>query len=135
MPSRRRKGALGLGSWVGAWALLAILVSPPVGAAGVTGTELLAECSATPGSPARKLCVGYIAGVVDGIDTLLTTLRLLHPLNNDYPRLYCLPPGTVAATLVAPTIEYLRKHPATRHYGASSEVVLALKQTYPCVGS
>lgn len=124
-----------LGSWVGVSALLAMLAAVPAGTATVTGTELLAECSAAPGSAAHKQCVSYIAGVVDGIDTLITSLRLLHPFNNAYPQLYCLPPGTAATTLVLPTVDYLQKHPATRQYGASSEVLLALKQAFPCAGS
>ncbi len=123
-----------LSIWVGVSALLAMLVTLPAYAANVTGTELLAECSAAHGGVAHKQCVSYIAGVVDGIDTLLTSLRLMHPFANAYPRLYCLPPGTAAKGLVVPTVDYLRKHPATRHYGASSEVLLALQQAYPCKG-
>lgn len=112
-----------------------MLVVVPAAAANVTGTELLAECSSAPGSAAHKQCASYIAGVVDGIDTLETSLRLLHPFNNAYPQLYCLPPETPAGRLVAPVVDYLLKNPATRHYGASSEVLLALKQAYPCASS
>lgn len=121
--------------WVGLFALLAMFITLPAGATNVTGTELLTECTASPASAAHKQCVSYIAGVVDGIDTLLTSLRLLHPFNNAYPQLYCLPPGTAATTLVAPVVDYLLKNPATRQYGAASEVLLALKQAYPCTGS
>jgi len=123
-----------LGGWMGVSALLAMLAAVPAGTANVTGTELLSECSAAPDSAVDKQCVSYIAGVVDGIDTLLTSLRLLHPFNDAYPTLYCLPPATSAKDLVAPIVDYLRNHAATRHYGASSEVLLALKQAYPCAG-
>lgn len=112
-----------------------MFVTLPAYAANVTGSELLAECSAAHGSAARRQCVSYIAGVVDGIDTLITSLRLMHPFTNAYPRLYCLPPGAAVKDLVVPTVDYLRKHPATRHYGASSEVLLALQQAYPCKSS
>ena len=111
--------------WASVFALLAMLVGLPAYAANVTGTELLVECSAAHGSAAHKQCVSYIAGVVDGIDTLLTSLRLMHPFTNAYPRLYCLPPGTAVKGLVVSTVDYLRRHPATRRYGASSEVLLA----------
>lgn len=124
-----------LRSWAGAFVLLATLVAVPARATNVTGTELLAECSAAPDSATHRQCVSYIAGVVDGIDTLITSLRLLHPFNDAYPRLYCLPPGTAARDLVAPTVDYLRKYPGTLRYGASSEVLLALKQAYPCASS
>ena len=129
------RNAMSMRSWVGASALLSLLAAVPAGATNVTGTELLAECSAVRDSAAHKQCVSYIAGVVDGIDTLITSLRLLHPLNGAYPRLYCLPPGTAATSLVAPTVDYLQKYPGTLHYGASSEVLLALKQAYPCASS
>lgn len=122
-------------SWLGALVLLGTFATVPAGAANLTGTELLSECSAAPGSVTHKQCVSYIAGVVDGIDTLMTSLRLLHPFNSAYPQLYCLPPRTVVTSLVAPTVDYLVKHPATRQYGASSEVLLALERAYPCAGS
>jgi hypothetical protein len=127
-PSRSR-------GWLGALAFLGAFVMIPADAANLTGTELLSECSAAPGSATHKQCVSYIAGVVDGIDTLMTSLRLLHPFNSAYPQLYCLPPRIAATSLVAPTVDYLVKHPATRQYGASSEILLALKQAYPCTGS
>lgn len=122
------------GGWLGALALLGAFAMAPAGAANLTGTKLLAECSAALDSTSHRQCVSYIAGVIDGIDTLMTSLRLLHPFNNAYPQLYCLPPRTKAANLVGPTVDYLVKHPATRQYGASSELLLALKQAYPCAG-
>lgn len=129
------RGTMHCRGWRGVLVLLGIFAMVPAGAANLTGTELLAECSEDPDGAAHKQCVSYTAGVVDGIDTLMTSLRLLHPFNSAYPQWYCLPPRTVATSLVAPTVDYLVKHPATRQYGASSEVLLALEQAYPCAGS
>ena len=120
--------------WMGVSALLAILLVLSAHASNVTGTELFAECSASYASVARVRCDSYIAGVVDGVDTLIISLRLLHPFNGAYPKLYCLPPRTAAKSLVSPIVHYLRDHPSTRHYEASSEVLLALEQAYPCRG-
>lgn len=134
-PVATHRGTTRCRGCLGALVLLGIFAMVPVSAANLTGAKLLEECSAAPNSATHKQCVSYIAGVVDGIDALMTSLRLLHPFNNAYPQLYCLPPRTVATSLVAPTVDYLVKHPATRQYGASSEVLLALKQAYPCSDS
>ena len=118
--------------WAGVSVLFAILLVLPAQASNVTGTELLAECSVSPRRVARIRCDSYIAGVVDGVDALIVSLRLLHPLSGAYRRLYCLPRRAADKSLVSPIVHYLREHPSTRHYGASSEVLLALEQTYPC---
>lgn len=118
--------------WLGISALLMAHLAPPAYAENMTGTELFAKCTAAAGSVAHKQCRYYIAGVVDGADTLIISLRLLHPSNGVFHRLYCLPSGVDAKSLVSPIIRYLRNHPLTRHYGAASEVLLALKQAYPC---
>lgn len=120
------------GGWVGLLVSLALFAAVPASAAGLTGTQLLADCSSTPTSAGRTRCVSYIAGVIDGIDTLVTSSRLLHPGSNAYPKMYCLPVGIKAENLVAPLVSYLRQHADDLHFGASSEVMLGLMQIYPC---
>ena len=114
------------------WALLISLVSPPANA--LTGEELLKQCSAAAYSVEWKQCESYIAGVVSGISTLTTSMRILHPESSSYPQLYCVPRYTATAELVAATADYLLHHLDTQHYEASSEVLLALQRAYPCKG-
>jgi len=104
-------------------------------AAEMTGDRLLAACSSASHSTTREQCESYIAGVLDGIDTLLTSLRLRHPGSDAYPSLYCIPQSTTSKDLVDATVDYLMAHPSTRHFGASSEILLAVEQAYPCRGT
>jgi Rap1a immunity proteins len=130
-----RRRMMRLGAWVGVLVLLAVCAPQLAGATNLTGAALLKECSSPSDSISHKQCESYIAGVVDGADTLMTSMKLLHAGSKAYPRLYCVPHSTPAKDLVASTVDYLLKHPATRRYGASSEVLLALEQAYPCRGS
>ena len=60
-------------------------------AAALTGDDLLMQCSSVNGSPERKQCESYIDGVFSGINTLITSMRILHPGSNSYPQLFCVP--------------------------------------------
>lgn len=130
-----RRRAMRFGAWVGVSVFLAVCAPQLAGAANLTGAALLKECSSASDSISHKQCESYIAGVVDGAGTLMTSMKLLHADSEAYPRLYCVPRLTPAKDLVVSTVDYLLKHPATRHFGASSEVLLALEQAYPCRGS
>lgn len=118
---------------VGVLGLLGILLSMP--AAALTGDDLLKQCSAEPNSVERKQCESYIEGVVSGINTLTISERLLHPGIDSYPQLFCVPRFTGTKDLVAATVNYLEHHADTRHYDASSEILLALQQACPCKSS
>jgi hypothetical protein len=124
-----------IGICVSICVFVAMFASQRTIAAELTGAELLEACLSAPQSVTRERCESYIAGVFDGIDTFLTSLRLLHPGSDAYPSLYCVPPSTTNKDLVDATVEYLTKHPSTRHFGASSEILLAVEQAYPCGGS
>lgn len=100
----------------------------------LTGDELLRQCSGVGGSAERKQCESYIDGVISGVDTFTISVRLLNPGSTSYPRLFCVPRFTGPKDLVAATVKYLERHADTRHYDASSEVLLALQQAYPCKG-
>jgi hypothetical protein len=94
------------------------------------GDELLAECLSKAGSLAEKQCESYVLGVVEGANALSTSMRLLHPESASYPKLFCAETAT-PEELTRATKEYLQKNPNTRHFGAASEVMLALQQSFP----
>ena len=48
------------------------------------------------------------------------------------PNLFCVPPGITVDQERAVVVKYLRDHPETWHYSASSEVGVALKKAFPC---
>ena len=110
----------------------AIVHASPVFA--LTGDELLSQCSATANTPERKQCESYVDGVLSGINTLITSMRILHPGSSSYPQLFCVPRFTATKDLVAATVSYLKHHIESQRYDASSEILLALQQAYPCKG-
>lgn len=95
----------------------------------LTGDQLLHNCSTAAGSSAHKQCQSYISGVVDGINTLTTSMKLLHP---EYPKLFCVTSSVSMKSLVSAVAHYLVRNPGKGHYGAASEVVLALEGAFPC---
>lgn len=93
-----------------------------------TGEELFRQCS----DPMKeKACKAYINGVADGVTTFTVTVQLLHPKDPSYPRLFCTE-AVAPEELVRATRKYLANHPETRHFGAASQVMLALQQAFPC---
>lgn len=93
-----------------------------------TGEELFRQCS----DPMKeKGCEAYINGIADGVTTFTVTVQLLHPGDSSYPRMFCTDTVT-PEELVRATREYLANHPETRHFGAASQVILALQQAFPC---
>jgi hypothetical protein len=112
--------------------LLALSLTSP--AAALTGDELLVLCSGTGGSSEQKQCERYIEGVVSGIETLTTGMRILHPGESNYQPIFCVPRFTATRDLMVSTITYLKQHVESRQYDAGSEILLALQQTYPCNG-
>lgn len=126
------EGKIHAGLCVSICVFIAMLTSRRTAAAEITGADLLAACLSAPRSVTRERCESYIAGVLDGVDTFLTSLRLLHPGSNAYPSLYCVPPVATKKDLVDATVDYLTKHAVKRHFGASSEVLLAMEQAFPC---
>ena len=111
-------------------AFFGAVVSLP--ALGMTGDELLNQCSSGALTLDRASCEGYIIGVEEGVDTLTMSQRILHQDNNIYPQLFCGSRWTSRDSLVRVVVPYLRHHPESRHFGAASEVTLSLEQAYPC---
>lgn len=97
-----------------------------------TGVQLLAQCSAAESTMARSRCESYVSGVVDSIETLTSGMRLLGRGDGKYPRLFCIPGQAKVPALVSATVRYLVAHPRDQHFGAPSEIILALQVAYPC---
>jgi hypothetical protein len=121
-----------LSSYLGALFFAGILFTTPAWA--LTGEQLFQQCSAAD-SADRKQCESYIAGVVDGINTLTASMKLLHPSGPEYPKLFCVAPSEPINRLVDAVTGYLSRNPSDRHFGAASEVLLALQEAFPCIGS
>jgi len=97
----------------------------------LTGNDLLAQCVGGSDTAELKQCQNYILGVVDGVKTLGTSMRLLHPGSVSYPKLFCADNAT-PDELIGATKAYLLKNPNSRQFNAASEVMLALRQAFPC---
>jgi hypothetical protein len=61
-------------------------------------------------------------------------MRILHPESSSYPQLFCVPRFTATKDLMIATVSYLKQHAESQGYDASSEILLALQQAYPCKG-
>jgi Rap1a immunity proteins len=82
----------------------------------LTGNDLFSRCS-TEGNNGEISCLGYIEGVAD----LMTALDKT-----------CLSGNVTSRQATDIVMKYLRDHPESRHYSASSIAGLALQQAFPC---
>jgi hypothetical protein len=101
-------------------ALSSLVVQEADAAAYIDGNKLLEECENVQTEFWQGTCDGYVVGVQDALDGL---------------RLFCVPEGSsgvVAKQLVDVVKLYLRDHPESQHYSASSQVTEALKEKFPC---
>ena len=114
--------------------LILVGIWMPRSAFALTGDQLLQRCTAKAGSADYSQCESYIAGVADGTNTLMTSMRLLHPEGPEYPKLFCTATGTPTTSLVEAVTGYLSRNAGSRHFDAASEVLLALREAFPCVG-
>src|ERR1700761_3250017 len=105
---------LGMG-FIGASLFVAITsLSAHTPAKALTGEDLLRQCSAES-EPKKTQCRSYIAGVAEGVDTLSTSMRLLHSSSPSYPRLFCVGDRT-PTELVRATKTYLLQNPDGRRF-------------------
>jgi len=79
------------------------------------GNTLYAKCNENQ----RIYCMGYVTGVAD----------LLQGQNTNG---VCLPQGVVVGQLVDVVKKFLKEHPETRHFTATSEIQVALEGAFPC---
>jgi hypothetical protein len=84
-----------------------------------SGNDLLQDCQDTPVSYADGFCEGFISGVNGTIAALQS--------NQHSVQLVCFPPHTVNKQVIDVVIRYLKNHPESRSYTASSEAMVAIK--------
>ena len=96
---------------------------PSSGLYQATGNLFLKICRG--GDVGRGYCLGYFAGISDGI----TTLQLLKP------QLWtpiCKPDQMTDSQLRDVVVKYLDDHPEERHEPISLLTVLAMRSAWPC---
>ncbi|WP_425475910.1 Rap1a/Tai family immunity protein [Mesorhizobium yinganensis] len=87
----------------------------PAQAGFTDGNELNEDCSGgTKGSFRSGACIGYVAGVVDADEGIGN----------------CLPYGPKMGQIRDVVKQYLQDHPESRHYNASSLVVIAVREAF-----
>jgi hypothetical protein len=84
----------------------------------VDGNKLLQHCNEPYGTYSGGFCDGYISGVGSAF--------------NEMQGFYCFPGGVKAGQVIDLVKLYLTEHPEKRNYGASSLVIAALKEKFPC---
>lgn len=110
-------------------AALSIYSEPPA-AAFLTGNQLLAFCDQGERDLSSEyLCLGYVAGAVDAVRATEAALDDLL----GKPGLICVPASVTPRQVRDVTVERLRSSPTTRHFGASSLVLEAMMEAYPCL--
>ncbi|WP_409035247.1 Rap1a/Tai family immunity protein [Novosphingobium sp.] len=93
-----------------------------------SGNQLLSECNTEKSDPAytrRYLaCLGYVAGVIDQHETLVS----LHKLE----RQFCLRPNVNLDQATDVVVGWLRRNPKERDLTASLLINFALQDAFPC---
>lgn len=86
-----------------------------------TGNGLLRACD--NGNEANA-CVGYVAGIVDTYQTVVTWEHARREI--------CVPEGATITQHAFVVIKYLKEHPEELHLAASSLALTAFAQAFPC---
>lgn len=112
--------------------LFAFLFCPLLGYA-ESGSKLLTSCrpavermnGGTASDPMQAMfCIAYVRGVTDSYETI----------KDVYPQVgvYCEPYGVNTEQRIRITHKYLETHPEILHQEASSLVLVALREAFPC---
>lgn len=112
--------------------ILSLLLASPAMAGTKNGKKLLDECSyvvTTVINTSEKLfmhdkCLTYIQAVNDAHNTFVKY--------KEFGAYYCLPYGTTYDQLGKIIYKYLNEHPEKIKQTASSSVLDALKESFPC---
>jgi len=91
--------------------------------------ELVSQCTVVPTEPeqayARVRCEGYVGGILDAYSLVKEVYTGI--------QLYCAPQkGIMADDAVSAVIDFLKQFPSKTDIPASSAVLLALRNKYPC---
>ena len=108
------------------------MASPAMAEGFINGRELLGHCVQaqdkvkTANHDAGR-CFGFISGVTDLYDILISE-AIVKPT-------YCPPHNVSLIQMINVVVEYLQKHPEDLHYSASSLVMGAYVEAFPCAQS
>lgn len=120
-----KKGVLALGAMVG------VAFNAPAHAGyWMSGNKLYDWCRGV--GQAHDVCTSFVMGVIDGDNSLVELLNSMPRLKNDpVPPPACVPANVTARQMA----DVVRDHPADRADVASSLVIEALFEAFPCNGS
>lgn len=90
-----------------------------------SGNSLYSTCTTEKGESTHyqdeSFCVGYIAGVADGLETMQELAG----------RKSCTPDAITQGQIRDVVKKYITEHPEKRHYTAASIVIMAIINAYP----
>jgi hypothetical protein len=87
-----------------------------------SGNKLLEYCN--PNSARRDICTGYVAGTRGAIDTW----KIWENIDSGI----CVPKEVSLGQSIQVVVKYLEANPGKLHLSASSNVLNAFIETYPC---
>jgi len=117
-------------------AATAFVTATPAFADYFNGNTLYEWCSTEPSDPHfqqnQSWCIGYIAGVVDGIKTGNVFGQVIAGSTAETTDLICMPAEVTLGQVQEVATLYLKNNPATRHDFASVQVLKAVMDAWPC---
>ena len=102
---------------------LVMTASMGVQGAWLTGGQLLEDCE-SENYFEKGSCMGYIEGVGDSVATLANW--------EDFAEYICTPQGVTSGQLMLVVVKNLNENPEELHMTASSLVLKALSEAFPC---
>jgi hypothetical protein len=107
--------------------VILVTTATPVRADIESAGDLLSMCNERTGSVPNVFCLAYIVGIVDYNDTL--------SLSTAFPKMdtFCISKGLTTRQLQLIVTKFLNERPKNElNYAASSQVMLALREAFPC---
>jgi hypothetical protein len=99
-------------------------IAQPVSAESYNGNKLLRNCKADVGSTPWGVCIGYVTSVSNTTSSWQNW--------GDLKSNICLPAGFTSGQLIEVAVKYLEAHPLQLHLSASSLVLNAYIEAFPC---
>jgi len=99
------------------------MAGPAVGAY-VDGNFILRTCRDKTDNEKQAFCMGYVGGVSDTSDTVAASYTGAAKV--------CKPAGVTLPQIADLAIAWLKANPSKRHFSASTVVVIALVEAFPC---
>ena len=75
-------------------------------------------------------CVGYLAGIVDGVSEEVAFAHAV--TDKEPPKPFCLLKNVENTQLVSVTLTYIRNHPEEAHKSAAFLIAKSLREAFPC---